>query len=70
VTVLIVGFFVFPVWWAGCCNVCTVGVNPCARNVNIASIILGSMVVVWLPCIFVFVILPAMPEFLWPRDDY
>lgn len=62
VTILILGFFIFPVWWGGCCQVCVPNTNKCAKNTNIASIVLGVFFSIWVPLLIALIIIPNIPS--------
>jgi len=53
-----VGFFIFPVWYGGCCNLCAPGVVPCAKNTNIASIVMGVFMSIIVPLLVALLVVP------------
>eukprot|EP00750_Incisomonas_marina_P013550 INCI17471.1.p2 GENE.INCI17471.1~~INCI17471.1.p2 ORF type:complete len:122 (+),score=14.16 INCI17471.1:123-488(+) len=62
VTILIVGFFVFPAWWGACCQICVPHTNTCAKNTNIASVVLGIFFSIWVPLLIALVVIPNIPS--------
>ena len=64
--ILIVGFFIFPVWWGGCCQLCNPNQSPCARSMNITSTVLGILWALWIPSIIIWSVVAATAVTTYP----
>jgi hypothetical protein len=56
---MIGGLFIFLIWWIGAKELCAHDhreKSVCAKNTNLASVVLASLFTIWIPVVFILVV--------------